>query len=554
MMRLGAWLCAILLASCATPMPPTGGPPDEMPPQIEASTPVPGSVNVSGETIRITFSEYVDEGSFSQALSISPDPAVAAEISWSGRSVEIRLPDGFRPNTTYVVTLDTELRDVRNVALTSPVTLAFSTGPTISTGRLSGRVVLPRTADPAAGVDVFAYARPDSSAPDSLPARPAYRTQTEPSGAFSFTHLTEQYYYVIGLRDENRNVALDPQEPFAAPPAPAVFADTVAAPLERPWVLTRLDTTRPAPLRVQSLSSTRHALRLSEPVRFVDRDPSAWSLRDSTTEAPVDVTDLYIQPNDPRQVFFTTPHLDPVAHLLHPSALADTSGNPVLDQAVGFTPSTAEDTVQVRFLAFLPAAEVDYTLPRGLEPGIRFNAPIGETLLGQAVSVVDSNGTALAFSALTDDGTTYRLVPEPPLIEAGPVEVRIDGSTVARGDSTLTGVYQRLPASETGEIQGVVASPIEPVVVEVFPEDVEGPVPRYEVVADSGGTFLFSGLPAGTYRLRAFADGDENGAWSGGMLQPYVEPEPIEWSTEPTRVRPRWETSLPDTLRIRHTP
>ncbi len=545
--------CAMLLASCATPQMPSGGPTDSTPPEIVESIPAPDSVNVSGRTIRITFSEYVDEASFSRALEITPDSPGSPEISWSGRTVEVRLPEALRPNTTYVVTLDTELRDIRSVALPSPITFAFSSGPTISAGTLSGRVLLPQAGDPATGVDVFAYALPDSAAPDSLPGRPDYRTQTDQSGEFAFDFLTEQFYYVVALRDENRNRQPDPEEEYAAPPSPAVFADTVSVSFDVPWVMTRTDSTPPDLLRVQSLASSRHALRLSEPVRFVDRNPAEWELRDSTTGEAVGILDLYLQQDDPQQVFMLTPPLDRTTFTLRPAALEDTSGNRVGDQPVTFTPSAAEDTLQHRFQGFLPddAAGPEYTLPRGVEPGVRFNAPIDPDVLSRAVSVVDSTGAALAFSAVTKDGSSYRLVPEPALEEGGRIEVHVDGAALAGPDSVTSAVYRRLPSSETGEVRGVATSDARPVVIQIMPVEVESAVPRYEVRADATGVFLFRDLPAGTYRLRAFGDRNEDGAWSGGMLEPYLTPEPIDWLTDPSRVRARWETSLPDTLRIR---
>lgn len=554
MKRLGpALLCAVLLSSCATPQAPSGGPPDTTPPEIAESTPIPGAVNVTGQTIRITFSEYVQEASLGRALSITPAPTTAPEVSWSGRSVEIRLPEALRPNTTYVVTLDTELRDIRGVALNSPIMLAFSSGATINAGKLTGRVVLPMAGDPAAGVDVFAYALTDSAAPDPLPERPDYRTQTDQSGAFAFDYMTEQYYFVVALRDQNRNLNPDPQEDFAPPPVPALFADTVSVVRDLPWVLTKIDTTRPSPLRIQSLAASRHAVRMSEPVRFISRDPSAWQLRDSTTGAAVDIRDLYIRQDDRREVLMQTPPLAPKTFTVQAASLADTSENAVLGETVSFTPSTAEDTVQHRFLGFLPANELGptYELPRGVDPGLHFNAPVDEILLSTAVAVTDSNGAPLAFSAVTDDGTRYRLLPDSTLETGGRIEVRVDGAVLAGPDSVHTAVFQRITLSETGEVRGVVMSAIHPVIVQIFPVDVDVAVPRYDAIADSAGVFLFRGLPAGAYRLRAFGEHDEDGTWSGGMLQPYLAPEPIAWLTEPTRVRARWETSLPDTLRIR---
>ncbi len=367
--------CATLWAACATPLPPGGGPTDDTPPHIVESTPGSGATNVSEASLSIVFSEYINEGSFQRALSIIPEPETPPELDWKGPRVDIRLTDPLRDSTTYVFTLDTGLRDVRGAALAAPLILAFSTGPTLNAGILAGRVVQSHDGAPAPGVDVLAYAAHDGAPPDSLPARPAYRTQTDPDGAFRFEYMTERHWFVAALDDANYNVRPDPGEAFAPPPIPALLADTVQTALEIPWMMTRIDTVRSDTLR--------------------------------------------------------TPPADP---------------------------ETEDDTA-----------------------------------------------------------------PEP------------------------------IPLEETGEIRGVVVSgEPHPVVVEAWADtlDIQDAAPPYQATADTAGAFLLPRLPAGTYLLRAWLDRNENGRWDKGMLIPYRSPEPAYFAVEPVRVRARWETTLPDTLRI----
>ena len=540
--------CAILLAYCATPVPPSGGPRDEIPPEVLEAVPAAGAVNIDRETMRITFSEYVDEQAFARAFSITPAFSEQPNFAWSGHTVEIQFPEPLRENTTYVVNLDTELRDIHSVSLSGPLTLAFSTGPTISKGTLAGRVVSATGGQPAAGVDVFAYAFEDSFLLQELPAQPTYRTQTDQSGAFQFEYLTEQPYYVLALRDQNRNLAPDTQEPFAPPPVASIAADTTPVDIVLPWVLTAVDTLRPEPSRAFSLSQTRHRLRFSEPVRFELRDAERWTLVDSSAAEQRPIESLYIRASEPREVYFTTPRLDAVPHSVTPAALVDTSGNPVLAQPVAFTPSTETDTLQLRLLGFLP--ENAALLAREMHPALSFNQPLDGEQLPSIVSVLDSSGVALAFAAVTESGTEYQIVPEPPLSPGMRVEVAVLPELVANIDSTVAREYVRIPPSETGELSGTILADEGPVVVQSTAVEVPVPLPEYEVSADSAGRFVIPGLPEGTYLLRAFVDEDEDGRWDGGLLTPYDAPEPVIWLDEPARVRARWETSLPDTLEI----
>lgn len=565
--RVRATIIALILAAsgCATPIPPSGGPPDQIPPEIAEMTPPQGAVNVDTEAVRFTFSEYVDPASFAQAFSISPSFDRPVDFRWSRRTVDIRFPEPLRENTTYVLTIDTNLLDIHRVALSSPIIYAFSTGPTISAGVLSGRVVAGRDGTPVPGIDVLAYARPDSTAPDTLDSRPAYRTQTNSAGIFSFEYLTEQFYFVPALRDENRNLRPDAQEPFATPPAPAFFADTTAETIAHPFILAEIDTTAPTPLRAQSSARSHHLIRFSEPVRFLERNPGTWALTDSASGQALDVHILYTGESDPRQVSFITEDLQSGRYGVVPAALADTSGNVLASEPVYFTPTPQEDTLQTRFVEFLPAgpptAEV-ILLPRGVEPGLRFNRPISEELLGAAVAVTDSTGAARGFIAVTENGTAYEIRTDPGLTPGDRISIAVDVSKLSGADTTMSRSYRRIPAEETGEIAGVVrmldaigdttltrAADV-PVVVQIFPIDVAMVVPTYTTGTDSAGSFLVSGLPAGSYRLRAFADVDSSGIWDPGLLMPYRPAEGVAWHTEAVRVRSRWETALPDTLRI----
>src|SRR5690606_1842547 len=103
---------AALAAGCAQPVAPSGGPQDTTPPALEAAEPAADAVNVRAGRLVLTFSEGVDEASVRRAFSISPGWETPPEVIVRGRRVEVRFPDSLRANTTYVVTLDTNLRDL----------------------------------------------------------------------------------------------------------------------------------------------------------------------------------------------------------------------------------------------------------------------------------------------------------------------------------------------------------------------------------------------------------------------------------------------------------
>jgi len=171
--------CSVTSFFCAGQILPPGGPPDLTPPKILETSPVPGSLSFQGETISLTFDKYVDKTSFQQSCFISP-PAGRLTYEWSGKEVEIRFGDTLRNSTTYVLTVGTDVKDTRNNRLAEAFSLAFSTGNSVDSASVSGKVLDPKPE----GVMIYAY-RLNRMNPDTLnPSHtlPDYLTQTGNGG------------------------------------------------------------------------------------------------------------------------------------------------------------------------------------------------------------------------------------------------------------------------------------------------------------------------------------------------------------------------------------
>ena len=140
----GSWgLLLILIGGCATPIRPSGGPVDSTPPRLLSSIPANGDVHVETERVVLEFSERLDESSASRAVAVAPTLDPPPQIRVRGRRLEIAFPDSLRPQTTYVISLGTELKDEHGVALQRPITMAFATGDVLDRGRIAGRLLNP---------------------------------------------------------------------------------------------------------------------------------------------------------------------------------------------------------------------------------------------------------------------------------------------------------------------------------------------------------------------------------------------------------------------------
>ena len=130
----------LILVSCAAIMPPPGGPKDETPPELVKVTPSDGTTYFEGGKVELLFSEYLDESSFERAITILPLLSQKPEIIFKGNRLIIYFPDSLSLNQTYIISLSRDLSDEHKVKLSQGIQVAFSTGPQIDNGLISGLV------------------------------------------------------------------------------------------------------------------------------------------------------------------------------------------------------------------------------------------------------------------------------------------------------------------------------------------------------------------------------------------------------------------------------
>ncbi|MFV1979951.1 MAG: Ig-like domain-containing protein [Rhodothermia bacterium] len=553
---------ASVIVGCATPVAPSGGPPDTTPPALVSSIPEPSSVNFSSDRITLTFSEKVDRASLQRSLSFTPEIILTPELQWHGEIVDLVFRGPLRDSTTYILTLDNELKDNRGVAASRPITLAFSTGPTIDKGRIDGRVADPTDGAPVQRIDVFAFE--DGALPGVAGQRrektgvvsgewkavPSYRTQTGSDGTFSFANLPQKPFFVVAVEDRNRNRLVDSTEAAALPSWGVQFPDTGAtakSPLS--WYLDRSDRLAPSVIQLQSLSSRRTEVRFSEPVRLDTLAPVQWVLADTLTSREYPVSELYQPPGSPNRIILVTDSLQEGAFVVRRAgAVRDSAGNPAEVAGVGvFLASSRYDTLRTRFGGFAPAsletpATID--LGSGMHPEIRFNRFVDPSGLFDMVEAGDSEENTRAVEFQSADGTTWMLTFRPEAEPGDSITVEVSGVTPR--DTIYSVTYAFLDGANTGSITGTLVDSVGGV-IQIFSAT---PLRfEFERAADSTGGFQFGGLLKGNYRIRAFVDLDGDGLWTPGRFFPRRLPEPLVWREDPIEVRKGWESGV-DTLRF----
>ena len=120
----------------------------------------------------------MDKRTLRDAIFISPYIEGNIELDWSGTSVQIIFPGKLKENTTYVVTIGTDVVDYNNQnRMAEAYTLTFSTGETIDRRVITGKVY---DAKPE-GVLIFAYRTFEDTINPSH-TKPDYLSQTGTDG------------------------------------------------------------------------------------------------------------------------------------------------------------------------------------------------------------------------------------------------------------------------------------------------------------------------------------------------------------------------------------
>lgn len=218
-------IVAVIVASCATIGTPEGGPIDLTPPYVVKTSPAEGQTRVDGKRIQLTLNKNITLDDAFNKVVVSPAQKTAPLIRSNAKGVTVELRDTLLPNTTYTVDFADAIKDLNEGNILDGFSLAFSTGDSIDSLRISGIVLEARTLEPAQGVIVGAYSNLADSAISTIPMERI--TKTNMLGQFTLLGLKAVPYRVFAINDLNRNYRWDRNEDIA-------FCDSLIVPSVTP--------------------------------------------------------------------------------------------------------------------------------------------------------------------------------------------------------------------------------------------------------------------------------------------------------------------------------
>ncbi|MEM7039605.1 MAG: Ig-like domain-containing protein, partial [Bacteroidota bacterium] len=215
---------AALLYSCANIVKPSGGDKDSDGPVIIGAIPSPGMTNFYSDEIVFYFDEFLKPGNYKDEIFISPVQETNAEVTVKNKRLRIRFKEPFLDSTTYVVTLNTGIKDFNEGnKMEEAFTYAFSTGDRLDSMEIKGKITNPWTGAGESGMVVMLFPAETIIENDIWERRPMYAIESDETGEFKFQYLAEDTYKIYAVRDQDRNYMYNsPQEAVAIPDFPRV--------------------------------------------------------------------------------------------------------------------------------------------------------------------------------------------------------------------------------------------------------------------------------------------------------------------------------------------
>lgn len=524
-----------VFSSCAQIVSPSGGPKDVSPPFAEKYSPDSARVNFSAKDITISFDEFIQLSDLQKQLVISPPMKTPPEIKVKGKTLLIEIRDTLQKNTTYSINFGDALRDITENNILSNFRYLFSTGNHVDTLSVSGTVKDAFDMKIEKGILVMLY----NTYEDSVPCKklPSYYAKTREDGSYKISNIRPGTYKIFALQDANMNYRYDlPSERIA-------FSDTLMSVSKNLSLNLLLFKEEPKFQKFYKAYFPEHGhLVLS----FAKPADESFKLRFFSREPKQQVVYEYSKNNDTLHYWFA-------------DDLKDTMKIQLMQE------DKVLDTVRIKPIP----AEQESRAGRGEKWGLRV------TLNARKERPFDLNkNIELYFShPLLSAKTDKRLYFKSDSADLSSVftSFNFDKNKFARKipiDSSKakedTHYHLFIPPGVFTDIFGLTNDTIK-IDYKSQEEKNYGTLKlnlkmKYrikfilELINDKGeiihyansekGSYYFTYLAPGNYRLRIIYDGDGNDKWTPGNYLLKKKPETVFFYFAPITVRPNWENEI----------
>ena len=584
--NIAVFVVALLLVGCANVVTPSGGPKDQTPPVVLESSPANNSTDFKGRSIHLTFDEFVVLNNPSNNVLISPPMSKKATYRTSGKTLIIKFEEPLQPNTTYSINFGDAIKDLHEGNIFKGYTFNFSTGVSIDSLSLKGKVISASTLTPMDGMIVGLYSYDNESVTfDSLPykVKPNYLTTTDKKGEFEFSGLADKEYLIFALKDANSNLIFDlPNEEIA-------FCSDLVKPyyIDNQMITKQIiDTIKNDSIATNDsiLISVDSVVEVKKPdypsyvlysfiqedsvqklfkkelveeglLRFVFRYPASNVTINALEPLPdtFNITPVYSMRKDTILWYFT-PCKDSLWISINDGVnISDTIHFSLKPRENASRRRRNQETNVVKRLVLKNNLKGNKLKPE--QPLIfSFNEPIVHVNQPDSMLFVENNDSTYRkqqFEKLDNHGFKYQIVND--LKPENKYQILIPDSVFfgARGytNDTIKAAYSVQEESAFGNIYLTVEMPanVPQVIIELTTEN--GKTIDTQIVTKTE-ELAFEYLDPGKYKLKATIDLDANGVWSPGNFTKKLQAEKIVFYDGVLEVRANWDIDLDEPWKI----
>ena len=207
-------LFLLFFVKCAKRTSPSGGPKDSIPPRLINASPKLNTTFFDKDGFTLTFDEYVTLKDVNKQLIVSP-PLSSTKYkiyptTGASKKISLELSDSLMKNTTYTFNFGESIVDFNESNPAQYLTYTLSTGPTIDSLYVRGRITDAFEKETKSFISVQLYPI-DSTYKDSTIYinKPLYVTSTLDSIIYRFQNLRAGKYNLIAIQDLAGNYLFD---------------------------------------------------------------------------------------------------------------------------------------------------------------------------------------------------------------------------------------------------------------------------------------------------------------------------------------------------------
>lgn len=506
------YVLLIFFSACAQMVAPSGGKKDVIPPVLNVVYPPNKSINFTNKKIVFSFNENIQLNKANEQIVFSPPLNKSPDVLVNGKTVTIKFGEDFLPNTTYTVNFNDAIGDNTENNKIHGLQYVFSTGETIDSNVIKGKILNAFTNKPEKGISVGLYNTDTFNDSIIYKEKPIYIGKTSENGDFIIENLPTLNYNVIAFNDANQNLKYDKLEHIAYLNKSVSSADTNA------FLLMHLFT--PNLYLINHIIDTFCAA--PQKFNFVVYKPENIEIKSINKKSYTN----YISGNsniDTFQIFVENPD-------------SNTSFSLTINnlQSIINLPNYSTHNIQKLNTTYTKRLELNDTFI------VQFNNPIVTLDTSKIELYKDTIEIPIKYLHFTP----FSIKVFYPWDEKTNYSIKIKDSACKdvfnQWNDSITNKFTTNSLADYGNLQlHVQVKKKGKYILQLLTNDEKNIVKSFAI--DKNQDIEITNLLPATYTIKYITDENNNGKWDNGNYNEKIQPEKVGYYTEPIVIRAYWD-------------